>query len=47
MKIAVYLIEGYEYGVAYGIYDTMEKAQEVATFLSELGNTVIIEIKGE
>jgi hypothetical protein len=47
MKIAVYLIEGYECGVAYGTYDTMEKAQEVATFLRELGNTVIIEIKGE
>jgi hypothetical protein len=45
MKIAVYLKEGYEYGVAYGTYDTMEKANEVANFLMELGNTVIIEPK--
>ena len=47
MKIAVYLIEGYEYGVAYGTYDSMERAQEAAAFLIELGNTVIIEKKGE
>ena len=46
MKIAVYLIEGYEYGVAYGTYDNMERAQEVAAFLIELGNTVVIEEKG-
>ena len=45
MKIAVYLIEGYEYGVAYGTYDTVEKANEVASFLVELGNTVIVEPK--
>ena len=42
MKIAVYLIEGYEYGTAYGVYNTMEKAQEVANWLRELGNEVII-----
>jgi hypothetical protein len=45
MKIAVYLMEGYEYGVAYGTYDTIEKAKEVAAFLIELGNTVILEPK--
>ena len=45
MKFSVYLIEGYEYGVAYGTYDTIERAQEVAAFLIDLGNTVIIEPK--
>ena len=45
MKVSVYLIEGYEYGIAYGTYDTMEKAKEVAAFLIELGNTVVIEPK--
>jgi hypothetical protein len=47
MKISVYLIEGYEYGIAYGTYNSMERAQEAAAFLIELGNTVIIEKKGE
>jgi hypothetical protein len=45
MKFSVYLIEGYEYGVAYGTYDTIERAKEVAAFLIDLGNTVIIEPK--
>jgi hypothetical protein len=45
MKIAVYLIEGYQLGIAYGIYDTMDKAKEAAAFLTELGNTVVIEPK--
>ena len=45
MKFSVYLIEGYEYGVAYGTYDTIERTKEVAAFLIDLGNTVIIEPK--
>ena len=45
MKFSVYLIEGYEYGVAYGTYETIERAKEVAAFLIDLGNTVIIEPK--
>lgn len=47
MKITVYLSEGYQYGIAYGTYDSMERAQEAAAFLVELGNTVVIEKKGE
>jgi hypothetical protein len=42
MRYAVYTREGLDYGTPYGVYNTVEKAIEVAEWLSGLGNIVII-----
>lgn len=42
MKYAVFTREGLDYGTSYGVYDTIEKAEEVAIWLANLGNIVII-----
>ena len=42
MRYAVYTREGYDYGTPYGVYETKDKAVEVASWLAELGRICFI-----
>lgn len=42
MRYAVYTREGLDYDTPYGVYTERAKADEVAKWLADLGNIVII-----